>query len=105
MKSVLAAELAVFLKLKPVRSVLFVFLCVVVSLLALSAYKSNLDSLLIGHALRHLLFCDDLTLRSVYLPPFGAVCGARTGAFLIAPQRHEKKALPTEVKLLYHPDK
>lgn len=105
MGGMLPAERAVLLHLETFRIVLLVLHCVVVSLLALGAYESNLDSLLIGHALRHLLFCDDLTLRSVYLPPFGAVCGARTGAFLIAPQRHEKKALPTEVKLLYHPDK
>ena len=49
MKSVLAAELAEFLEFKPVRSVLFVFLCVVVFLLALGANESHLDSLLIGH--------------------------------------------------------
>ena len=49
MKSVLAAELTVFLKFEPVRIILLVFLCVVVSLLALSAYESNLDSCIISH--------------------------------------------------------
>ena len=49
MKSVLAAELAELLKLESVRIILLVFLCVVISLLALSAYESNFDSCIISH--------------------------------------------------------
>ena len=49
MKSVLAAEFAMLLKLKSVRVVLLVLVCVVVSLLALSAHQSDLDSYFISH--------------------------------------------------------
>ena len=49
MNSVLAAELAVLAELKSVGRVLFVLFCVVVSLLALGACESNLDSLFICH--------------------------------------------------------
>ena len=49
MKSVLAAELAELLKLEPVRIILLVFLCVIVSLLALCAHESDLDSYVISH--------------------------------------------------------
>ena len=49
MKSVLAAEFAVLLELESVRVVLLVFLCVVISLLALGAYESNFDSCIISH--------------------------------------------------------
>ena len=49
MKSVLAAEPAILLKLKSVRIILLVLLCVVVSLLTLSADQSNLDSYIISH--------------------------------------------------------
>ena len=48
-KSVLAAEFAVLLELKSVRVVLLVLHCVVVSLLALSADQSDLDSYFISH--------------------------------------------------------
>ena len=43
-QGVFPAEPAVFIHLKPVGIVLLVFLCVVVSLLALSAGQNNLDS-------------------------------------------------------------
>ena len=49
MKSVLAAEPAVLLELKSVRIVLLVLLRVVISLLALGAYQSNLNSCIISH--------------------------------------------------------
>ena len=49
MKSVLAAEPAILLKLKSVRIILLVLLCVVVSLLTLGADQSNLDSYVISH--------------------------------------------------------
>ena len=49
MKSVLAAETTELLKLKSVRIILLVLLCVIVSLLALGAYQSNLDSCIISH--------------------------------------------------------
>ena len=49
MKSVLAAEPAVLLEFKSVRIVLFVLLCVIVSLLALCTNQSNLDSCIISH--------------------------------------------------------
>ena len=48
-KSVLAAEFAVLLELQSVRVVLLVLHCVVVSLLALGAYQSYLDSYFISH--------------------------------------------------------
>ena len=51
MRSMLTAMLAVFLKLNSVRVVLLVFLCVIVSLLALAANESYLDSCVIGHFL------------------------------------------------------
>ena len=49
MKSVLAAEFAVLIKLYSVRIILFVFLRVVISLLALSAHQSDLNSCIISH--------------------------------------------------------
>ena len=49
MKSVLAAEPAILFKLKSVRVILFVFLRVIVSLLALGAYQSYFDSCIISH--------------------------------------------------------
>ena len=49
MNSVLAAELAVLAELKSVGRVLFVLLCVVVSLLAFGAGESDLDSLFVSH--------------------------------------------------------
>ena len=49
MKSVLAAETTELLQLKSIRIILLVFLCVIVSLLALGAYQSNLDSCVISH--------------------------------------------------------
>ena len=55
MKSVLAAESAVFLQFKPIRIILLVLFCVIVSLLALGADKSDLDSCVISHIFRHLL--------------------------------------------------
>ena len=48
-KSVLAAEPAVFVKLNSVRVVLLVLLCVIVSLLTLGANQSDLDSCIISH--------------------------------------------------------
>ena len=44
-----AAEAAILLHFEPVRIILFVLLCVIVSLLALAAHQSNLDSCVIGH--------------------------------------------------------
>ena len=44
MQSVLAAETAVLFHLKSVRIVLLVFLCVIISLLALGACEGNFDS-------------------------------------------------------------
>ena len=49
MKSVLAAEPAVFLKFNSVRVILLVFLSVIVSLLALCTNESDLDSCVISH--------------------------------------------------------
>ena len=72
MKSMLAAMLAILIHLKPIRIVLLVFLAVVVSLLALCANHSNLDSCVISHIVRHLLnkFARTQVGRS-YLPRRG----------------------------------
>ena len=48
-KSVLTAEFAILLQLKSVGRILLVLFCVVVSLLALGACESNLDSGIISH--------------------------------------------------------
>ena len=55
MSRVLTTETAVFLQLDSIRVILFVFLRVIISLLALSAYQSDLDSYVIRHVYRHLL--------------------------------------------------
>ena len=49
MRCVFAAEFAVFSELKSVRIVSFVFCCVVVSLFAFCASKSNFDSYITSH--------------------------------------------------------
>ena len=49
MKRVLTTELAVFHELQSVRVILLVFLCVIVSLLALGACESNFDASIIRH--------------------------------------------------------
>jgi len=67
-KSVLAAELAVLLKFKSVRVILLVFLCVVISLFALCASESDLDSCFISHFVRHLPFKFLLDL-AICVPP------------------------------------
>ena len=76
MKSVLAAKLAVFLKLKSVRVVLLVFLRVIISLLALGAYESNLDSCIISHVsgTSHFLLFDPcgITEESCVPPSSGS---------------------------------
>jgi len=68
----LAAMLAILFHLKPIGIVFLVFLAVVVSLLALCAYHSNLDSCVISHIFRHLLnkFARTQVGRS-YLPRCG----------------------------------
>jgi hypothetical protein len=79
-KSVLTAEFAILLQLKSVGRILLVLFCVVVSLLALGACESNLDSGIISHIVG--TSCDSLfdrfLVRSVYLPLAGAdrTCGA-----------------------------
>ena len=45
----LAAELAVLFQFESVRRILLVLFCVIVSLLAFGADKSNFDSLIISH--------------------------------------------------------
>ena len=55
MNRVLAAEAAILLQLDSIRVILFVFLRVIVSLLALTANESDLDSHVIRHTYRHLL--------------------------------------------------
>ena len=55
MSRVLATETAVFLQLDSIRVILLVFLRVIVSLLALTANESDLDSHVIRHTYRHLL--------------------------------------------------
>lgn len=94
MKSMFAAEAAILLHFEPVRIILFVLLCVIVSLLALAAHQSNLDSCVIGH----LFFGTSL----INLPE-RFTSGVRTSLraqFLGAGKL--KKALITEVELLYH---
>ena len=54
MKSVLFAERAMFLELESVRIVFLVLFRVIVSLLALGANESHLDSCIISHVFRHL---------------------------------------------------
>ena len=54
MKSVLFAEAAMLFELESIRIVLLVLLRVVVTLLALGANKSNLDSCFVSHFFRHL---------------------------------------------------
>jgi len=49
-QGMLAAEAAVLVHFQSVGIVLLVFLCVVVSLLALTANQSNLDSCFTSHA-------------------------------------------------------
>ena len=49
MESVFAAEFAIFLEFKSVGIVFLVLLCVVVSLFALCAGESYLDSYVISH--------------------------------------------------------
>ena len=56
MKSVLLAEAAVLVHFDSVRIVLLVLLRVIVSLLALGADESNLDSCVVSHVFRHLPF-------------------------------------------------
>ena len=71
MKSVLAAEFAVLLELESVRVVLLVLLGVVVSLLALGACQSNLDSYVISHLFgtsHYKLFGFSFFGKPVYLP-------------------------------------
>jgi len=72
-KSVLLAELAVFIHLKPVRVILLVLLSVVVSLFALSASECDLNS-----HFRHLL-----TKFTPYKNGYGVVCLPREPYFLI----------------------
>ena len=55
-KSVLFAEAAELVELESVGVVLLVLFCVVISLLALGADQSNLDSCVISHFFRHLPF-------------------------------------------------
>ena len=70
MKSVLAAEATVLFKFEPIRIVLFVLLCVVISLFALSAYQSDLDSCVISHfAAPPILFYLTFSHESVRVPP------------------------------------
>ena len=49
MQSVLAAEFAILVHFKSVRIVFLVFVCVIISLLALGADQSNFDSCVISH--------------------------------------------------------
>ena len=83
MKSVLAAEPAVLLKLKSVRVVLLVLLCVIVSLLALAANQSDLDSCIISHfsGTSHFNLLNLPLGRPVYLPPSAAVVLVRFKRF------------------------
>ena len=55
MNRVLAAEAAKLLQLDSIGIVLFVFLRVIISLLAFAAHQSDLDSNVIRHTYRHLL--------------------------------------------------
>ena len=89
MKSVLAAEATVLFQLKSVRVILLVLFRVIVSLLALGAYQSDLDSCIISHisGTSHFKLFDPSKERPVYLPHRAAVVRAfRLGAF----GQHEK---------------
>ena len=82
MKSVLATESAILLELKSVRIIFLVLLCVVVSLLALRAHKSYLDSYIISHdcGTSHFKIFDS-GVTGVRVPPSGmTMCPAEFGA-------------------------
>ena len=98
MKSVLAAEPAELIHLKSVRVILLVFLCVVISLLALAANQSDLDSCFISHFVRHLPlnFLLDLAIcvppsESGVMSNVGASCG------------HNKKDLHNRGRVIISP--
>ena len=91
MQSVLAAEFAILVHLKSVRIVLLVLGCVVISLLALGADQSNLDSCVISHS----LVPPMLNLRLHPSLQFEGLprTSLRNGACPMAPgHRHNKKA-------------
>ena len=107
MKSVLTAETTVFLKFKSIGIVLFVLLCVVVSLLTFSTDQSNLNSCIISHLSGTSIFkifdCCLSTQKQhkqtrVRVPPSPSSVPV---AFRRGANAH-KKSLLAEVKILYH---
>jgi hypothetical protein len=70
MKRMLAAKLAILHEFQSVRVIFLVFLCVVISLLALGACESNLDSSVIRHlAAPPILNLFDPSDREIRVPP------------------------------------
>jgi len=105
-KCVLAAELAILHEFQSVRVIFLVFLCVVISLFAFGAGKSNFDSCIISHLAAppiSKLFDSAQPLgvtESVYLPLKSGIgqslLGWRTARFFLFPtykNRHKEKAL------------
>jgi len=102
-KSVLTAEFAILLQLKSVGRILLVLFCVVVSLLALGACKSNLDSGIISHIVG--TSCDSLfdRLGAVGVPPSegGGWVVVRPCPFF-AENSHEKRASANRGRNIIH---
>ena len=113
MKSVLAAELAIFVHFKSVRVIFFVFLCVIVSLLANAARQSYFDSVFFFSHFRHLpiKFYFDRTVflpastakaapRSVYLPQKSFAFPDSLPEIPAAQNEHEKIAPTNRGRLI-----
>ena len=102
MKCVLAAEPEVLLQFKSVRVILLVFLRVIVSLLALGAYQSDLDSCIISHisGTSHFKLFTVYHKQTVCVPPSPNSVAQSLSAWRFPSAT--KKDLLAEVELLYH---
>ena len=108
MKRVLTAEPAILVHFQSVRVILLVLFGVVIALLALGADKRNLDSCFISHSFGTSRFKKLGFARQTHtkprVPPSlrGPEACPESVSYGIGASGHTKKALSTEVALLYH---
>jgi hypothetical protein len=107
-KRVLTAEPAILVHFQSVRVILLVLFGVVIALLALGADKRNLDSCFISHSFGTSRFKKLGFARQTHtkprVPPSlrGPEACPESVSYGIGASGHTKKALSTEVALLYH---